>query len=283
MHGQNFHLRCRDCLLEYNWIARAQNYEGDLMTTATGATQKLVMRGNVIVQGAKPENNSFIIAPFNDDPTATNLSFEVDLYSNTIIVNGGGATLLMFNNKDIATSKGVLANNAVLGNMVPYGATSLGTATFSGSNNWLMTGATPTAALTGTVFGSSASLDTRYRPLPGSPLIGAADPSVTPAPTNEYFQDEVVTRMSRPRLTAKDIGAFESTTMGPGGTDGGPNDDGGSSATDAGFGTDGGNASAPSDATGGCGCSLEPSPAVASWSFGIASLAMLFVRRRRPR
>ncbi len=32
VQGQNFHIRCRQSTLEYNWFARAANYEGDLMS-----------------------------------------------------------------------------------------------------------------------------------------------------------------------------------------------------------------------------------------------------------
>src|SRR6267154_4273807 len=32
VQGENFHLRCRNATVEFNWFSRAANYEGDLMT-----------------------------------------------------------------------------------------------------------------------------------------------------------------------------------------------------------------------------------------------------------
>src|SRR5262249_21233201 len=66
--GQNLHLRCSDCRIEYNWIARAHNYEIDLMTTSAATTsQKATFVGNVFIQNATPENGSFFFAMYNDD------------------------------------------------------------------------------------------------------------------------------------------------------------------------------------------------------------------------
>ncbi|HWX18774.1 MAG TPA: hypothetical protein VN578_02600 [Candidatus Binatia bacterium] len=55
LQSQNFHVRARNVTLEYNWFARAQSYEGDLMTDDdfSGAgpfSQAMTLRGNVFVQ-----------------------------------------------------------------------------------------------------------------------------------------------------------------------------------------------------------------------------------------
>jgi MYXO-CTERM domain-containing protein len=303
LHGQNFHLRCLDCRLESNWIARAQNYEGDIMPTGDGmpAMQKLVLLGNVIVQAPSPENGSQVIAPFNDTG-ATGLSFEVDLLWNTIIGNGGGATLLQFNNQNLVKTTGVLSNNVVAGLTSIYGSTDASKTTVSGSNNWVVTGAAPTTGLSGTLFGSTPGLDAHDRPMPGSPLIGAADTNAAPAPTTEYYEDEMVTRMYRQRLTAKDIGAFESTTTGPGigpegmsasdagaPSDGGAFDGGPADAGDAGAAPDatagdggpGGGQASPPGTTSGCGCRQGDAPQASSSALGLTLAVLLLARRRR--
>jgi MYXO-CTERM domain-containing protein len=295
LHGQNFHMRCLDCRLESNWIARAQNYEGDLMPTGDGmpTSQKLLLLGNVIVQAATPENGGQVVAPYNDTG-ATGLSFEVDMLWNTIIGNGGQATLLQFNNQNLVATTGVLANNVVVGLSSVYGSTDAAKTTISGSNNWLATGAMPTAGLTGTLFGASPGLDANYRPMPASPLIGAADTSVMPAPTTEYYENEMVTRMHRQRLTAKDIGAFESTTMGGPSDGGGPTGDGGGTSGDAslpgdaGAGADGGGAAGDagngsSGSSGGCGCSASGASSCGGIGLGALALIALGARRRRRR
>src|SRR6516225_5866336 len=67
VQAQNFHIRSRNALLEYNWFARAKNYEGDLMTDDdfSGAgpfSQTMTFRGNVVVQSAAPSNHGQVIA-----------------------------------------------------------------------------------------------------------------------------------------------------------------------------------------------------------------------------
>jgi hypothetical protein len=299
LHGQNFHLRCLDCRLESNWIARAQNYEGDIMPTGDGtpSMQKLLLLGNVIVQAQSPENGGQVIAPFNDTG-ATGLSFEVDMLWNTFLGNGGGATLLQFNNQNLVKTTGVLANNAIAGLTSIYGSTDASKTVVTGSNNWMVTGAAPTTGLTGSLFGSTPGLDTHDRPMTGSPLIGAADTSVTPAPTTEYYEDEMVTRMYRQRLTAKDIGAFESTTTGPGigpvgmsssdagaPSDGGGPDGAGTEAGNAldaamGDGGSGGGQASSSGTTSACGCRQGEAPPAPA-GLALTAAAWLLARMRR--
>ena len=137
-----------------------------------------------------------------------------------------------------------LDDNLLSGTTVAALVETAGSATVSGSNNWLQTG-TSTTGLTGSVLGTnpgfaSAATDD-FVPVATSACVGAANDTVTGVPTAEYYENEVVTRMYRVRASAKDIGAFEHDTMGPGigpyGSDGGivaPNDAGTSKQGDSG-------------------------------------------------
>jgi len=93
-----------------------------------------------------------------------------------------------------------------------------------GSNNWIPTGTATTAlkGLTGTVFGSSSPFKNAtgrdFTLAAGTTAIGAATSVLNgwgPA-VYEYYENEVITSEYRVRLTSLDIGAFESTTTGPG-------------------------------------------------------------------
>jgi hypothetical protein len=90
VQSQNFHIRASMGIVEYNWIARAKSYEGDLMTsddfTNGGGpyTQTLIVRGNVIVQNASPDNRGQMIAVYNDGGVA-NDTMNVKLFGNTIV------------------------------------------------------------------------------------------------------------------------------------------------------------------------------------------------------
>jgi hypothetical protein len=215
--AQNFHLRCVTCLLEYNWFARANNYEGDLMTSngSTGGLQRLVMRGNVIVQSKAPTNKSKILTMYNDTGTP-GVSMEVNLAWNTIIGQNLGSVVVQHANADLVSTKSVLSNNVIVGITKAFEIVTAAKATTSGSNNWFPTGATALGALTGTLFGASAGLDADFRPTTGSALLGKADPAVTPLPVAEYFRNESIKDLFRTRTSAKDLGAFESTTTGAG-------------------------------------------------------------------
>jgi len=74
-------------------------------------------------------------------------------------------------------------------------------------------------ALSETVFGSNPFADPAARDFtlaPDSTAIGSASQDVSGLPDREYYQNETVIRMYRFRETAFDIGAFESSTTGPG-------------------------------------------------------------------
>ncbi|HUK65387.1 MAG TPA: MYXO-CTERM sorting domain-containing protein [Anaeromyxobacteraceae bacterium] len=224
VQGQNFHIRSRNGTLEYNWIARAHSYEGDLMTDddfsvlSPPYTQALLLRGNVIIQSAAPENHGQIIAVYNDAGIA-GLSLDLRLVSNTVVGNGGEAALVHLSNADGTSMGAELSNNIISGTLVPTLVEEEATAMVSGQNNWIESGADP-----GPLTGSVQSADPGFRDpsakdftLAASSLaLGGASPSVEGLPDREYYKDETQTCMYRLRTAVKDIGAFESTTTGLG-------------------------------------------------------------------
>ena len=130
-----------------------------------------------------------------------------------------------------------------------------------------------------------------YHPGQGGPFINAAA-AVPNTPITEYYRDHVVTRMYRVRNSVKDIGAFESTTTGPGigpydtqppldggvtFPDGGGGGDGGGNG-DGGGGGDGGTTGGGSS---GCGCDVVGN----SSGYGgvMALIGLLAAGRRRTR
>lgn len=305
VQAQNFHIRAHDATIEYNWFARARSYEGDLMTDddyggTGGFQQTMVLRGNVIVQDAAPNNDSQIVAVYND-AGASGLSLNVELYSNTLVGNGGHAALVHLANSDGTSMSAKLVNNVISGTSVPTLVDDAANGSVTGSNNWLATG-TAAGPLGASVFGA----DPGFKNAPGmdftlassSDAIGKATALGALGPTKEYYRDETVTRRYRVRATAKDLGAFESTTagavFGPYGQQGGGGQGaGGSSAAGGGGGatTGGGNGVAGTSGSGtttgskdssGCGCRVADRPGApgAPW---LSLLVIGALRARRSR
>ena len=223
VQGQNFHIRCREATLEYNWFARANSYEGDLMTDddfggAGPFSQTLTLRGNVIVQKAAPLNNSQVIAIYNDGGVA-NLTLNVRAVYNTFVGNGGSAVFVHVSNADGTSMNAGISDNIVSGTTRPALVEDAVHGTVTGVNNWLKTNAI-VGTLTGSVqsaspgFRNGAAQD--YTLAPGSVCINAADATVYGLPGREYSYNEVASRRWRIRAAARDLGAFESTsTAGP--------------------------------------------------------------------
>ncbi len=229
VQSQNFHIRAHTAYLEYNWFARAKNYEGDLMTDDdfSGAgpfAQTMMIRGNVFIQSANPGNHGQVLVLYNDTGLA-NLNLSMQVIQNTYVGNGipgngGGAAFVHLSNADGTTMSAVVSNNIISGTTLPILIEDGANGTVQGTNNWLKTGVPPTG-LTNSIFSAApgftnaAALD--FTLSAGSACLGAAS-VLTPAslPTREYFQNQTVTENFRPRLTARDLGAFESTTSGPG-------------------------------------------------------------------
>jgi hypothetical protein len=221
VQAQNFHIRARIATLEYNWFARAKSYEGDLMTdddfSGPGPfAQTMTLRGNLILQGAAPDNHSQVVAIFNDGGV-TNLSFSVRAVYNTFVGNGGSAAFVHLSNADGTSMAAEESDNIIYGTTRPVLVENSSRATVSGSHNWLQTNAilgvfTNSVQSTSPGFRNAAGKD--FTLLPNSACIGTADSSLFGLPGKEYYRDETTNRLWRVRAAARDIGAFESTTSG---------------------------------------------------------------------
>jgi len=224
VQGQNFHIRCRLATLEYNWFARAANYEGDLMSDDDFSSgdvpgpfaQTLILRGNVLVQNAAPGNHSQVIALFNDESIA-GLTMSVQALYNTFIGTYGSSQFVHVSNATGTRMNAQISDNIISGTTAPYYIEDPAAGAVSGSNNWLPNNAT--AGVLSNSIQSSApgfrnSTIKDYHLAPGSVCIGVAGPVVAGLPGREYYYDEATNRMWRPRAAARDIGAFESTSAG---------------------------------------------------------------------
>ena len=219
VQAQNFHVRARDATLEYNWIARAKSYEGDLMTDAdySGAgpfRQGLTLRGNAIVQAAAPDNRSQVIALYRDTGP-TNITFSARLLYNTFVGNGGSAALVHLSNSDGTRMTAEISDNIIYGTVRPFLVENTNAGTVTGINNWLATNASA-GPLTGSVRSAAPGFRNRaahdYTLGPGSVCIGAAGVGVFGLPGREYYRNERTNRLWRVRAAAQDLGAFESAT-----------------------------------------------------------------------
>lgn len=223
VQAQNFHIRCRNSTLEYNWFARAKNYEGDLMSDDdfSGAgpfTQTMTLRGNVFVQNTLPGNHSQVVALYNDAALA-NLTLSLNMLYNTFVGVNTNSALVHVSNADGTHMTAEISDNLIYGTTSPILIEDTGAAVVTGVNNWMQTNASP-GPLTGSVqsgspgFRNPAAAD--YTLAIGSRCIGAANGSVFGLPGKEYFKNELTNRLWRIRDAARDIGALESTsTNGP--------------------------------------------------------------------
>jgi hypothetical protein len=169
------------------------------------------------------------------------------LYNTFVGTTGGRAALVHLSNADATTMSAELDDNIIFGTSRPTLVEDTAHGKVAGQNNWIMTGADATG-LSGSVAGNDPKFrnaaQNDFTPAPGSSAIGAALASIMGLPDHEYYKDETVTREYRVRASAKDIGALESATQGPGI---GP---GGGSAT-GGAGGSGGTTGVASTPTGG--------------------------------
>ncbi len=296
--GQNFHIRAANSVIEYNWFARAANYEGDIMT-GDAPDHTMLFRGNVVVGNPSPGNGSHVIVLFNDagDP---GISMTIRLLYNTFVVQSGSDPALVSIRNDTLESAAVeMSNNVVVGTGQAVRIREAGTSNVmvAGTNNWFETGADVTG-LSNTVFGDDPGFADRagldFRPAAGSPLVGGADSSIADVPSLEYFENETLARRYRVRETAEDIGALESTTdgesFGPGEpappmqdagmpVDAGNTEDGGGDdagpGSDAGAGSDGAVDAGSSGGGGGCSVASD------NQQFALLALGLLLVSRRK--
>jgi hypothetical protein len=87
-------------------------------------------------------------------------------------------------------------------------------ATVTGTNNWIVTGASAaglSASSAGADPGFTNAAGKNFTLAAGSGAMGKAA-TAPDLPDSEYYRDEQVARQSRTRASAKDLGAFESTT-----------------------------------------------------------------------
>ncbi len=305
--GQNFHVRARDATLEYNWLTRPGSYMGDLMScenfcggSGTAAiTQTMRLIGNVIVQGT-PANHSQLIALYNDEGASSDSTGQVShmdltLEYNTIIGESGviNAVVHHLNNSGISTAAH-LSDNLVVDFQTLDLIEAPATLNFAvdGSNNWVTSGS-DTTMLLGTLSGADPMLSSDYRPEAGSPVIATALSLGGDAPTFEYYRDETVITQSVARSSAKDVGAFESTTVAPPADAGAPDAAADLSMTMTISTSDGSSSSGdmtlqhlPGDViksgSSGCGCTVGAAP-TATGAWWILLLGLVYLARARWR
>jgi hypothetical protein len=216
--GQNFHIRCRSSTLEYNWFARANNYDGDLMSDDdfSGSTGPLVetmtLRGNVFVQNSHPGNHSQVVALYNDAGLA-NLTLSLHMLYNTFVGVNTNSALVHVSNADGTQMTAEISDNIIYGTKTPVLIEDTNAAVVTGVNNWIQTNADQ-GTLAGSVLSSSPgfrnSAAQDYTLSTGSACVGTASGSVFGLPGKEYFQNEITNRSWRIRDSAWDLGAFES-------------------------------------------------------------------------
>jgi hypothetical protein len=219
VQGQDFHLRCRMATVEYNWFARAANYEGDLMTdddfTGSGPyAQTLIFRGNVVVQNNSPGNHSQVLVLYNDEGTP-NLTMSMQVLYNTFVGTYGSSQFVHLSNADGTPMNAEISDNVIYGTTVPYYIEDSPAGSASGVNNWMPLNAKPGVLSNSVQSASPGFLNPTaedYHLAAGSACIGAANAAVYGLPGREYYYNEVTNLMWRPRAAARDIGAFESTS-----------------------------------------------------------------------
>jgi len=225
VQGQNFHIRCRQSTLEYNWFARAANYEGDLMSDddfgnaydTPPYSQTMIFRGNVIVQNNNPGNHSQVIALYNDEEIS-NLTMTLNATYNSFVGTYGTSQFVHVSNADGTSMSATLSDNILSGTTVPYYIEDTTNGAVVGNNNWLPAGANPGSLQLSLQSASPGFVDPRpsvedYHLAPGSVCLGHAD-WVVGGVGREYYYNELTNRLWRPRFSSYDIGAFESTSTG---------------------------------------------------------------------
>ena len=230
LEGQNFHVRARDSVIEYNWISRPASYPGDLMSCDTlcggsGAnpiTQKMLLRGNIIVQGS-PSNRSQIVALYDDSSSGSRDSsgkvsrMELTMIGNTVIGTkvSVGKTHVLVNMRNDGVDTAVTLHNNIfyqLGSLAEPRTLSKSNWSIAGKNNWVSAGTKITGNLSGTIQGTSpdfVSAGASDYHLTGTSACRGKAASLSGSPDREYYLDEVTKLQYRPRVTAKDVGAFE--------------------------------------------------------------------------
>lgn len=227
LRGQNFHLRSKTALFEYNLIEHGFNYMGDIMTNmydrANGdaITQELTLLGNVIIEKTDPGNNSKVFSFYNDQ-NWPNTSMRLNMYYNTIIGNGDGSALLrIYDDANVPMQEAFIYNNIFYNVHRPFNIESGLTATdyhLETRNNWWPSGYdySPYAAfMSDSIFGTILAFNDPgskdYSLTASSEVKDVADTSISGLvlPQYEYNQNGLATNVALPRTSALSLGAFE--------------------------------------------------------------------------
>jgi MYXO-CTERM domain-containing protein len=307
--GQNVKIRSHYAELLYNYVFHAGNYEIDLIQ-APADTDKpnsnVVLIGNVVVRNPQAANDGQTILFGSDNPGETGRNGSLYAINNTFVMTAGTNSLVhalapaaaskiyLFNNVIHATVAGTtIAGDAATGALV------------QGTNNWVTTGVTAPAGLTGSVAGadpgfvSATDLHlTSAAPArdKGTTTLSYADGAGAThdgAPQMEYANASTIGRLQDGKI---DLGAFEFGTPDGGadaslpGVDAGSGDsgvsttpvDGGGVFGNSEAGAEAGDGAAPGDGgSSGCGCRTSGDSGDAWPLFGLAGLLFLGKRRRR--
>jgi hypothetical protein len=224
LRAQNLHIRANSSVFEYNWIARASSYMGDMMPCTMEPCEKehtMLLRGNVFLRGT-PVNDGQVFVMYNDqhDP---DVSFNLTMINNTVIGNGDDAALVHFGNADESINAMQMArldNNVIYNVARVFRVDEIGLDNWSagGTNNWFSDGTVDVDGLENNLSGADPGFTDlggrNFVPAGGSPLTGAAASGLEELPDREYYRDENLTMFWRWRTSVNDIGAFESTTLG---------------------------------------------------------------------
>ncbi len=293
--GQNIKLRVHTIEVFYNLIANEGNYAIDFEQSPNtdAANANAVMIGNVLVRNPNALNHGqTIVVGADSTPDVRNGSFWA--INNTFVFtqpNTGflhmlnpvpGAKAYFYNNifHTTATATGVnLASDATSGGLM------------SGSNNWVTTGITAPAGLTGSVTGadpgfvsatdfhlSSASAPVVGKGMNKPPYFDGTGTMQDGTPVLEL--NTPLGTVPRPSSGALDLGAYQYGVLilptDAGGGDGGGTIPDGGSLGDAG--------GTPPGANGGCGCRVvQPSGRGPTGGVALVVLATLAFRRRGSR
>lgn len=309
--GQAFHVRARESTLEYNWITRPASYVGDIMSCEQFCgpaphQQVMLLRGNVIVQGS-PANGSQLFALYRDadpDPAAR---MELNLIHNTIIGTPRSGTHNLVNLRNDSVGTYVRAYNNIIYNVATFAEPAEASASnwgVEGANNWFSDGTAALGGLVDSIVGTEPGFadlgESNYSLLSGGAAVGAAASDVEYPVDREYYLNEDQAMKWRPRATALDLGAFESTNdaAAVGATDeaplpeptgaevGGAGGTGGVDDSTEGQGSAEASGSIPTsearggEADDGCSCSV-PGHSRTDGSWGAMALLLLAPRRRR--
>jgi hypothetical protein len=141
--GENFHIRCQNSTLEYNWFARANNYEGDLMSdddfSAAGPfAQTMTLRGNIFVQNSLPGNHSQVVVLYNDAGLA-NLTLSLQMLYNTFVGVNTNSAFVHVSNADGTRMSAEICDNIIYGTRTPVLIEDASAASVTGFSNWIQT------------------------------------------------------------------------------------------------------------------------------------------------